>query len=131
MFLGLANSLFTIELSFTSFKKGLDTDVVVYPIMSTMADIIITLCYVFTLNLFFLFSFVGRCIAVSLGALLATLALGFLPRGIHDRTFTKTIEESLLTLVFVAFIVNVTGTILKDVDKTVGGGKEIYTFILH
>jgi len=45
MFLGLMNSLFTIIFSITSFKRGLDTDVVVYPIMSTIADIIITSCY--------------------------------------------------------------------------------------
>ncbi|MHA2314870.1 MAG: magnesium transporter [Candidatus Hermodarchaeia archaeon] len=127
MFLGLTNALFTIEIAFASFKKGLDTDVIVYPIMSTMADIIITLSYVFTLNLFFLFSFVGRCIAISLGLFLATLALGFLPRCINEKIFIKTIKESLLTLVFVSFVVNVTGTILKGVSEIVGSGKEIYT----
>jgi len=127
MFLGLANSLFTIEIAFTSFKKGLDTDVIVYPIMSTMADIIITLSYVFTLNLFFLFSFVGKYIVISLGLLLIAIALGVLPRCIHDQRFIKTIKESFLTLVFVAFIVNVTGTILKGVHEIVGSGKEIYT----
>jgi len=127
MFLGLANSIFTVEIAFTSFKKGLDTDVVVYPMMSTMADIIITLSYVFTLNLFFLFSFVGRCIATSFGLFLATLALGFLPGCIHNKTFVKTIKESLLILVFISFVVNVTGTILKDVSKIIGSGKEIYT----
>ncbi len=126
MFLGLANSIFTVEIAFTSFKKGLDTDVVVYPVMSTMADIIITLSYVFTLNLFFLFSILGRCIAISLGLLLLTLSLAFLPRCIHDQRFIKTIEESFLTLIFVAFVVNVTGTFLKSVHEIVGNGKEIY-----
>jgi len=127
MILGLTNSLFTIEIAFISFKKGLDTDVIVYPVMSTVADIIITLCYVFTLNLFFLFGFVGRCIVIFLGVALITLALDFLPRCIHDQVFVKTIKESLLTLVFVAFVVNVTGTILKDTSEIVGSRKEIYT----
>lgn len=126
MFLGLMNSLFTIIFSFTSFKRGLDTDVVVYPIMSTMADIIITLSYVLTLSLFFLFDLVGRCIVVSLGLLLVTLALVFLPRCIKNKSFIKTIKESLLTLFFVAFIVNFTGTVLKGVDKIVSSAKEIY-----
>jgi len=126
MFLGLMNSLFTIIFSFTSFKRGLDTDVVVYPIMSTTADILITLSYVFTLSLFFLFGLVGRCIVVSLGLLLVTLALVFLPRCIKNRSFIKTIKESLLALFFVAFIVNVTGTVLKGVDNVVSGAKEIY-----
>jgi mgtE-like transporter len=127
MFLGLTNFLLTIEIASISFKKGLDPDVVVYPIMSTVADIVITLCYVFTLNLFFLFGFVGRYIAIFLGVLLLILALDVLPRCIHDQRFIKTIKESLLTLVFVAFIVNVTGTVLRDISEIVGSRKEIYT----
>jgi len=126
MFLGLINSLFTVVFAFTTFKRGLDTDVIVYPMMSTTADIIITLSYVFTLNLFFLFSFFGKCIVISFGVLLAILALGYLPKCIHNKTFSKTIKESILTLIFVAFIVNITGTILRDVDKIVGSAKEIY-----
>jgi len=126
MFLGLMNSLFTIIFSFTSFKRGLDTDVIVYPIMSTTADILVTLSYVFTLSLFFLFGLVGRCIVVSLGLLLVTLALVFLPKCIKNRSFIKTIKESLLALFFVAFIVNVTGTVLKGVDNVVSSAKEIY-----
>ncbi len=127
MVLGLANSLITIEIAFISFKKGLDPDVIVYPVMSTVADIVITLCYVFTLNLFFLSGSIGRYIVIFLGVLLITLALDVLPRCIHDQGFVKTIKESLLTLVFVAFIVNVTGTVLKDIGGIVGSRKEIYT----
>jgi mgtE-like transporter len=127
MILGLTNSLLTIEIAFISFKKGLDPDVVVYPIMSTVADIVITLCYVFTLNLFFLFGLAGRYIVIFLGVFLIILALDVLSRCIHDQGFVKTIKESLLTLVFVAFIVNVTGTILKDISEAVGRRKEIYT----
>jgi len=127
MVLGLANSLITIEIAFISFKKGLDPDVIVYPVMSTVADIVITLCYVFTLNLFFLSGSIGRYIVIFLGVLLITLALDVLPRCIHDQGFVKTIKESLLTLVFVAFIVNVTGTVLKNISEIVGRKKEIYT----
>jgi len=127
MVLGLANSLITIEIAFISFEKGLDPDVIVYPVMSTVADIVITLCYVFTLNLFFLSGSIGRYIVIFLGVLLITLALDVLPRCIHDQGFVKTIKESLLTLVFVAFIVNVTGTVLKNISEIVGRKKEIYT----
>jgi len=127
MLLGLTNSLLTIEIAFISFKKGLDPDVIVYPIMSTVTDIVITLCYVFTLNLFFLSGFVGRYIVIFLGVFLIILALDVLPRCIHDQGFVKTIKESLLTLVFVAFIVNVTGTVLKGISEILGSRKEIYT----
>jgi mgtE-like transporter len=85
------------------------------------------LCYVFTLNLFFLSGSIGRYIVIFLGVLLITLALDVLPRCIHDQGFVKTIKESVLTLVFVAFIVNVTGTVLKGISEIVGSKKEIYT----
>ena len=127
MVLGLTNSLITIEIAFISFKKGLDPDVTVYPIMSTVADIIITLCYVFTLNLFFSFGFLGRYIVIFLSVLLIALASSVLTKCIHNQGFVKTVEESLLAIIFIAFIVNVTGTILKDISEIIGSRKEIYT----
>jgi mgtE-like transporter len=125
MVLGFINSLFTIEIAFISFTKKLDPDVIVYPVMSTVADIVITLCYVSTLVLFV--QFIGRYIVVFLGILHITLGLGVLPKCIHDQGFAKTIKESLSTLLFVAIIVNVTGTILNDISKIIGSRKEIYT----
>lgn len=126
MVLGLINSLFTVEIAFVSFKKGLDPDVIVYPIMSTVTDIIITLCYVFILSLFFSRGLVGRYAVIFLAVSLIVLVLDLLPRCIHDRGFVKTIKESLLTVVFVAFIVNITGTLLKNIGEVVAGRKEIY-----
>jgi len=127
MILGLTNSVLTSEIAFISFKKGLDPDVIVYPIMSTVADIVITLCYVFTLNLFFSSGFVGRYIVIVLGVALIIFSLDILPRCIHNQGFVKTIKESFLTVVFAAFIVNVTGTVLRDIGEIVGRRKEIYT----
>jgi len=124
MTLGLILSLFTVVVSFATFKKGLDPDVIEYPIMSTVADIFITLCYVFTLNMYS----VSRHATVLVGFLHVILMLYILSRNIHEKEFIKTIRESFLTLIFVAFIVNVTGTVLHRIHKkvTVEGKKEIY-----
>jgi mgtE-like transporter len=125
MTLGLSLSLATMTIAFITFKKGLDPDVIVYPIMSTVADIVITICYVLTLNMF-LFS---RYTVFFLGVLLVILAIYFLLQNIHDEEFFKTIKESLLTLLFVAFIVNITGTILHNINTSLKmtRRKEIYT----
>jgi mgtE-like transporter len=53
--------------------------------------------------------------------------LYILPRNIHDDEFAKTVKETLFTLLFVAFIVNITGTVLSKISKIVEGRKEIYT----
>jgi len=121
MTLGLILSLFTIAVSFVTFKKGLDPDVIEYPIMSTVADIFITMCYVLTLNMYFLFKYA----VAFLGLLHVILTLYILSQNIHEEEFVKTIKESFLTLIFVVFIVNVTGTVLKRISLE--GSKEIYT----
>ena len=50
----------TMVFSFLSFRRGLDPDVVVYPVTSPISDIINTSCYVLSLALFFLFGSFGR-----------------------------------------------------------------------
>jgi mgtE-like transporter len=123
MTLGLSLSLVTITIAFVTFKKGLDPDVIVYPIMSTVADIVITLCYVLTLSLFFL----SRYSVFFVGLVLVILALYFLFRNIHEEEFIKTMKESFVTLMLVAFIVNITGTVLKRINVVVRGRREVYT----
>jgi len=123
----LTLSLFTVNVAFLTFKKGLDPDIVVYPVMSTVADIAITLCYTLTLNLFFLFGLIGKCAIVFLGVLLVVLTLYILSQNIHEEEFVKTIKESFLTLLFVVFIVNITGTALNKVSVVVENRREIYT----
>ena len=126
MGIGLFITLITIKVAFISFEKGLDPDIVVYPVMSTVADIFITLCYVVVLNLFF-FNALGNWIIVIIGLSLVVLVLYILPKNRREVEFTRTLKESMVTLLFVAFIVNVTGTILKGIDNFVGSRKEIYT----
>ena len=126
MALGLLVSFLTIKVSFISFEKGLDPDVVVYPIMSTIADIFITLCYVAVLNLFFFGIwgqwFVGlACVAPVL------LAFYILSKNLHDVEFIKTLKESMVTMLLVAFIVNVAGTLLLGISNFVEDRVEIYT----
>jgi len=126
MAIGLSLSLLTIKVAFVAFKKGLDPDIVVYPIMSTTADIFITLCYIAVLNLFFFFD-LGKWVIAIIGLTHLLLAFYIFSRNKREPEFIKTLKESLATLLFVAFIVNITGTILKGISDFVGDRKEIYT----
>jgi len=126
MALGLFLTLVTVKVAFVTFQRGLDPDVVVYPIMSTTADIFITLCYVLVLNLIYLFDF-GQHVISLIVLLHGVIILCILPRNIRDKEFLKTIRESLFTMILVAFIVNVTGTVLKRIGIVVEERKEIYT----
>jgi mgtE-like transporter len=117
----------TMIVSFLSFKHGLDPDIIVYPIESTISDLLITITYILVANLFLLFGSAGRFLIVFAGLVLLFAAAYLLPKNAREPEFIKTIRESLLTLVFVAFIVNVTGTTLGKIAEVVGKRREIYT----
>ena len=123
---GLVVTLLTIKVAFISFKRGLDPDIVVYPIMSTTADIVITLIYIAVLNLFF-FGYLGQLAIVAIALVHVFLVFYILPKNIREIEFVKTVKESMAPMIFVAFMVNITGTVLKGIDRFVEGRKEIYT----
>ena len=123
MTFGLVLSFFTMGVGFTTFKKGLDPDVIQYPVMSTVADIFITLCYIFTLSLYT----VSKYAVVLVALFHICLSFYIVIRDFRKNEFVKTIKESFATLVIVAFIVNITGTVLNRINALVEGRKEIYT----
>jgi len=127
MSIGMITSLITVKVAFFSFKKAWDPDVVVYPVMSTVADLAMTFCFVFVLNLFFQFGIFGKIAVVLFGLALVIAALAILPKCIHNEQFIKTIKETLSTLLIIAVIVNVTGTVLRQISETIGSKKEVYT----
>jgi len=127
MSMGLAFTFVSTVVAFVTFKKGLDPDILVYPIMSTAADLGITLCYVLVLNLFFLYGQEGKVIVLAICVLQAILVSFISARNMRDEEFRKTIKESLLTLLLVAFIVNITGTVLNRISGIVEDCREVYT----
>jgi mgtE-like transporter len=127
MALGLTLSILTIKVAFVTFTRGLDPDMVVYPIMSTVADIFITLCYVIVLNGFFVFDFAGKSAIAVIILVHLLLVLYIIPKNFKEQDFRKNLKESLFTMLFVSVIVNVTGTVLKNISAKVANRKEIYT----
>jgi mgtE-like transporter len=95
--------------------------------MSTIADITMTVCFVLVLSLFFQLGFFGRIAVALFGLILVITTLVILPKCIHDKQFTKTIKETLSTLLAIAIIVNVTGTVLRQISETISSRKEIFT----
>ncbi|MCX8150901.1 MAG: magnesium transporter [Candidatus Bathyarchaeota archaeon] len=127
MTLGLALILATLKVAFITFKKGADPDIVIYPVMSAIATVFITLCYLATLNLFFSHPTTGKIITILIGAIHLVAVLFIISRNVHTKEFTKTIREALAALIIVAFIVNVTGTLLKGIGNYVRTNTEILT----
>jgi len=121
----------TVTVSCLSFRHGLDPDIILYPVESTVSDLMITLTYFLVLNLFFLLEPVGRYLMNLMGLGLILASAYFLLRDIREVEFVKTIRESFLTMILVAFIVNVTGSFLDKIREHIevagGGRREIFT----
>lgn len=126
MAIGLVLFLVTSKVAFYSFKKGLDPDIVLYPIMSNVSTVLISLFYVVILRFQFSQNPVGQLVVVLFALFHAILASYLLFRGLHNSEFIKTLKESIVTMLFVALIVNITGSILKEINLFAGNRKEVY-----
>lgn len=115
----------TMAASFTSFKHGLNPDITVYPITSTFADVIITLCYITVLGTFF-GTESGPSIVYLIDLLFILMVLISLARNLKEEDFLKTLKEFQLTLLFVAIIVNITGSMLNAMRSSIGERIEVY-----
>jgi len=121
----------TLTVSFISFKHGLDPDIILYPIESTVADLLITSIYIAVLSLFLANSlFWGYVFAFISSALLLTSAF-FLVKNAREPEFVKTLKESLLTLVLVSFIVNVAGATLGKVEELIRGKELSQIYVVY
>jgi mgtE-like transporter len=115
----------TLTVSFISFKHGLNPDIILYPMESTVADLLITSIYIAVLSLFLANSlFWGYFFAFISLALLLTSTF-FLVKNAREPEFIKTLKESLLTLVLVSFIVNVAGATLGKVKELIHEEKKL------
>jgi mgtE-like transporter len=124
--LGLLVTLVTVQFTLFSFKKSLDPDTIVYPAMSTVANIIITFLYIAVLNIYFS-GLTGKGLIVLFGLINVFLVLFIVPMNFRDSEFKRVLKESLPTMLLVAVMVNITGTLLKGIGTLVDGQKEIYT----
>ena len=120
----LVISPLTIIVAFSSFKKGLDPDIIVYPIESTAADILVTLCYLAILNV--RLSGAGWLAIEAVCVIFIGVVLGIFYLNRKEASFLRTLKESFFMLVLVAFIVNITGSMLSSISEFVGQRPKVY-----
>ncbi len=105
----------TSLLASTSYKKGLDPDIITYPVSSTIADVLATITYVFTLALMFWLGLIGNAIVYIIGFsfIFTTALLTYVFR--MEEEFWKTIKEALVTIFIVILIASLSGFALSHV----------------
>ena len=111
----------TMIFSVFTFRRGLDPDVIVYPVTSPISDIINTSCYILSLFLFFLFGSSGRYLIWALDIIFVWFVGYILIKNIGDKNFVGIIKEFLVTLFFITIIANIAGSLLDKIS-----GKAVY-----
>ena len=119
-------SPFTFWFSVFSFNRGLDPDKLVYPVVSTFSDIVITGCYMIVLwsvNRFPVFSLVAQMVV---SAAFCYYAYTKYSKSLHEKEFMETIREFLMTLAVVSLIMAVTGRVMGSISQKIGDNPGIY-----
>jgi len=116
----------TLGVSILAFRYGLDPDIIVYPVISTFADILVTVCFILAIGLSFYPGHVGAYVAGLSDLFFALVVLFILARYRKEREFTRTIKEFSLALAVVTIIASVTGNFLGKVSQLIGSRPDIY-----
>jgi len=116
----------TFLVSIHSFNRGLDPDMVVYPITSSTADVAISFIYV---SLLYLITSGNKLVSMVLFLVTVvftgTVAWFYLMYR-DEREYVKTIKAFMGTLLAVTLIVNITGVMLGRISERIGDMAEIY-----
>ncbi|MBS7658876.1 MAG: magnesium transporter [Candidatus Bathyarchaeia archaeon] len=109
----------TSFLGFFSFKKGADPDVIVYPVSSTIADILVTIFYIFMLTLGFKLGLFGKIILnfIALSYIFLTLLNSLKFR--KEKSYLKVVKEAFFGVLIAAVISAISGFSLSKVKNKI------------
>ena len=116
----------TLGVAAVAFRRGLDPDIVVYPVMSTVADVVVTVCYLLSLELLFSFGYAGSFLAGLLDLVFVLIVFYIFLRYWKETEFASTLQEFFFTLVAVTFIVNLTGNVFGRIGQVIGSKREVF-----
>lgn len=122
----LAISPLTFWVSVVSYRRGLDPDVLVYPVISTIADLIITALYMGVLYIVLLSPGASLLILNLINVVFVGVVLLSVRKIYREKEFVNTVKEFMMTLVIVTIIVNITGTALNRITESIGRRPEIF-----
>ncbi len=111
----LVTAPFTSFLGFFAFRKGLDPDVIVYPISSMVADIWATIAYISTLSLAFSFGQIGNILLYVIGFSFIFTVFYLTYKFRAHAEYWKTLREAAFSVLVVGFIEAIGGLFLSRV----------------
>ena len=106
-----------------SYRKGYDPDYLAYPVMSTVGDIIVTLCYIFVVTFI---NFGGLYLMALITFILLSSAGLLIIKYMRRNEYLAILKETVVTLAIVVSIAGFTGTALTEISRIIGQYPVIY-----
>ena len=114
-FSSMMSIFITSSIAVQAFKRGLDPDIILYPVMSTLADILVTACYVLSLS-FLGIPHVGEILLMALFLFLLSISFFlFLRLYRNSSSFRDIIKELWLSLLILMPIEGIAGFALNSI----------------
>jgi len=120
-----ASMLMSEASAFAAYRRGLDPDLVLYPVMSTVADIVVTGIFLLVASAALTPVFLAVLAAVV--AVFTAVTLYAVARCRGDRVYRETMGESLLSITVASLVTNMTGYFLKGISDVIERRKPLYT----
>ncbi|MHA1410357.1 MAG: magnesium transporter [Candidatus Odinarchaeia archaeon] len=114
----------TATVAILTFKKGLDPDRITYPMISSIADIMVS--GVFILSIFLIENIWGLIVLAVFSTVYIIIALRRALVNFVDEVFVKEFKTSFSVIFAVALVVMVTGSILNQLSNVIGSRYEVY-----
>jgi len=108
------------------YRKGIDPDILSYPVESTLADIVVTACYVLLLWTETALGHVGWLVIGAFDILYLMLVIALSVQRRERPGFVSIVKESVLVLVISSILVNITGILLVSVSSAIEKVRLIY-----
>ena len=115
----------TIFTAFLSFKRGLDPDIIVYPVVAIISDVLVAACYAVTVQ-FTLNHYPASIIVIAAFALIALSTLIYFSRqDLKLRVYASTIREASPVILLTSFGGVIGGVILASFKYALEARPEI------
>ncbi len=114
----------TAFVSIESMKRGADPDIVTYPIISTVADILVTGTYIAVVASFRESWTLPVFTVIAVTFIVITLLTSW--RNRHEPDMRETIRETLIVIPLVALFVNISGSALDRISQIIATEPAIY-----
>mgnify|MGYP000008673090 CR=1 FL=1 len=120
-----ALSPLTTVVAFYSSKLHLDPDKIVYPVMSTLADVVVTFCYFKVIEHVLRGPLLSPLLVLAL--LLLVIQAYLISVNATERDFIGLVKECVVMLFIISLIVNFSGSILTGIIAPIENQTEIIT----